>query len=146
MIIENRLKETKGNRRQDMHTAAATVMSSKLELLNVLIDVYRKHRLDVIENRNKALTQMEFILECIMRNEDRLTTQEIDDIQNEIARLSRMMQFLVITEASTFRAALARNLSLDALRIKVKEIVFGISPFTKALDQEVCIYNRFYCF
>lgn len=120
-----------------MHTAAATVMSSKLELLKVLVEVYRKHRLDVTENRNKALTQMEFILACIMRNEDRLTTQEIDDIQNEIARLSRMMQFLVITEAPAFRAALGTKLPLEALRVKVKEIIFGISSFTKALEEEV---------
>lgn len=137
--IMDRLEEIKGNRRQNMHSAAATIMSSKLELLKDLVNVYNKNRVNKTENRIEAVSYMEFILKCITKNEDRLTTQEINDIQNEIVRLNRMIQLFVITEAPMFRVALERKCSLNEMHENVKRIIFGILPFTKDVDEKVCM-------
>lgn len=125
----------------------ATVLTAKLELLIDLIKVFKSCALSKAENRNKALTQFEFILECITRDEDRLTTQEIRDIQNEVTRLKRLMQLLKITEFPNFAAVLAKNKDTEVLFEVGKNDIFGIRVFTENVDKKVNFkpfYNQKY--
>lgn len=126
-------------RRQAMHTVAAEVMESKLQLLNHVIDIFNDFRLNKVENRNKAIMHMEFIVNCIARNDDRFTTQEINDIQNEIGRFNRMMQLFTISEANTFNAVLNQHKITELNYEKAKAFIFSITPFTKEHDQQVCV-------
>lgn len=119
-----------------MHSLAATVLTSKLELLTDLIDTFKKWDLSSMPNRNKAMTHFEFVLECITKNKDRLTAQEIGDIQNEIARFNRMLQLLKLAEAPSFRAAVAKK-STEQLFTDLQAVIFGIGLFTQDVDKKV---------
>lgn len=131
------------NRKQDMHSMTATVITSKLQLLNDLIKIFKNCQLSNASNRKKALTQFNFILKCITRNDDRLTTQEIRDIQNEVTRLRRMMQLLKITESYTFTAVITKNDDISTLYEVGKKDIFGIKQFTDDIDKKV--YIKWFC-
>lgn len=134
--MELRLQPTKMNRKQGIHDIAVTVLSLKFELLKDLIAVFKSNHLQSVENRNKALDYFEFLVECIIRNEDRLTQQEIQDIQNEMGRYDRMTQLFKIAEAPRFAPAL-RNEKVRQLHENLTGEIFSIKTFTKDVDGKV---------
>lgn len=136
--IETRLQEIKGNRRQVMHNTAVMVLQSKLQLVEHLVEIYKKIRLNTVDNGKKIVLYMEFILECITRDDDRLTAQEIYDIQNEITRFNRMIHLLAMTELPTFEFNLRQHRTAQLNYEKAKACIFGILPFTKEIDEQVC--------
>lgn len=124
-------------RRQDINIMTAAVVNSKLELFKELIDIHKGTDLSQSEHRHQVLVQFELILEFITKNEDRLTRQEIIDIQNELARFVRMSQLFKLVEASTFRVAMRNNANLDTMYNDLKAILLGVSAFTQDVDKQV---------
>lgn len=134
--IGKRLSQTKIRKRQAINKTLTTVLASKLELLQSLIDIFKRTKFVDSENRKKTLIQLEFIVESITRYEDRLTKQEISDIQNEMVRFTRMMQLLQVIEDPKFTTVKDDDNMID-LYENIKAEIFGIELFTEDVDKKV---------
>lgn len=116
---------------------AIAVVTSKLQLLTELVAIYCKHRLSDPKRRLKVIQRFDVIVGFTVKNEDRLTQQEIGDIQNEISRFSRMLQLYKIKESGNFKEAFVKDAMVKALYRRTRFEIFNIEPFGNVTDHKV---------
>lgn len=87
--------------RQTVNKIDLDVVRAKLQLINFVVDVCGKQENNLMSDPAIQI-QISFIVNALMRDENHITEQEIDDISLEIERLSRIIQYNKIQNTENF--------------------------------------------
>ncbi|XP_023016144.2 NFX1-type zinc finger-containing protein 1 isoform X1 [Leptinotarsa decemlineata] len=142
--FEDRLQDTRVDERnirlrQTFSAITLKSITSKVQIVAHIIDIcsrYQSHELKAIE------TQINFILNPLLRDEDQITLQEIEDVQLEISRLKRMVEISEIREKNQVRKSLiffSRSPNTKVLETleEIEKLVTSHSRYTDKTDQIV---------
>lgn len=76
-------------------------VDAKIQILEMIFKVFEKNEIINVGVQKSSLI-VDFILRVLMRDENSITDQEIDDVTMEICRLSRCVQFQKIQAVSHY--------------------------------------------
>lgn len=112
-------------------------VSLKLQLFFKLAAACKEHGLSYVKKPIDLSSIFDFLVKCIIKNEDILTKQQINDIQNEILRFKNAVQLNKIREDESFKQALAENVEVQDLYRKVEDATMNTIPFVRNVDEMV---------
>ncbi|XP_030764249.1 NFX1-type zinc finger-containing protein 1-like isoform X2 [Sitophilus oryzae] len=131
-MLEERLKPVRNDRRQPIGLTELNAVKSKIQILSDIKVIFKDRH---IRYTPEEITQLDIILQVLLRSQDDVTDQEIDDLGNEICRLNRIAQYQSIVTNSSF----ANNPDIQSLSENIKEVVFANSRYTKEIDTALAI-------
>ncbi|XP_030749161.1 NFX1-type zinc finger-containing protein 1-like [Sitophilus oryzae] len=131
-MLEDRLKPVRNSRRQPIGLIELNAVKSKIQILSDIKPIFKDPRLLYTP---EEIIQLDIVLQVLLRSQDDITDQEIDDIGNEILRLNRIVQYQKIAKNSSY----ANNPGIQSLSKNIKEVVFANSRYTKEIDRALAI-------
>lgn len=135
--LRERLQATKGNKRQELHSLVASTLTSKMQLIEDIVDIFNNSQIANRESRMKIIERIDIVLNYITKDENRITNQEINDIQLEINRILRITQLFQIEQSPTFKPVIAADKKVGQMYEQIKHILFSLKKYLQNLDQEV---------
>ncbi|KAJ8946028.1 hypothetical protein NQ318_023276 [Aromia moschata] len=124
------LKSGKSNRvKQPIDGLVLQALTSKIQLLWYLLDVCCTPENIFMSPEMKA--QITFILDTLVRDEDQITVQEIEDIELEINRLKRIVEI---------HPRLLPKYATDTdnkIKEEIMQLLFGYKRYTTVIDKEL---------
>jgi len=107
----NRLSSVRNKRTQSINKIELNAIKSKIQTLTSIVQCFKVWTKS--PSYLKSLDDFEeylFVLrDVLMRSEDHVTNQEIDDMQLEIKRLHRIVQFKQIVDSNSFSYAQSKS-------------------------------------
>ncbi|KAG5867398.1 hypothetical protein JTB14_025229 [Gonioctena quinquepunctata] len=94
--LKLRLCERRGNRRQNANKMDLEAIKTKMQILDAIYKPFAQQKTEKIRIMHECTKQIAFIVTAVMRDEDSITGQEIEDIMLEIDKLTRYSQFYQI--------------------------------------------------
>lgn len=85
-----------------------------------------------------SILQLEMLLRVLLRSEDHVTNQEIADVEMEIKRLRRIVQFGNIKRSVQFRQV-QTNSEIQSIHDNIREVLFLDKRYTDFLDNAIKI-------
>uniref|UniRef100_A0AAR5PM44 RZ-type domain-containing protein n=1 Tax=Dendroctonus ponderosae TaxID=77166 RepID=A0AAR5PM44_DENPD len=132
-LLKRLSTELKG-RSQPINKIELKAIESKTQVLsyisNCFIKEYKKPKTD-----DPSILHVKLILDVLMRSEDHITHQEIDDLELEIKRLQKAVQFDSIKKSSAFILTCKSNEEVKALSLDIETVVFGHKKYSDDLDR-----------
>lgn len=121
--LQTRLKPVVSNhgtkRRQEINRMDIQAIKAKAEIIEMIIQVFKKHE-HAATKQFESFSMVNFILKALMRDNDSITEQEIEDIKMEIQRLTRCVQLEKIQLSSSY-IMLSSKTDAKILADKIKE-------------------------
>lgn len=134
--IEVRLRPTKKTKRQPINQHELNALETKIDILKIITNVCTQKNV-VITSTTTFLPQVMFIAKILLRDENYITDQEIEDIELELDRLSKMITFDRLKTSPNF----AYNFSTNSTVIKevhhIEELLFSLNKFCKDIGAQV---------
>lgn len=115
----------------------ADTITAKLHLIDGIVDVYLKVKLQNTENVQTVQKQCDFMFSSLIEDENRITKQEIEDVQREINRLQRMTQLYKMSEGPNFRSTINANKEINQMYQNLLEIISSLNVFSDRIDGRV---------
>ncbi|KAK9882468.1 hypothetical protein WA026_021501 [Henosepilachna vigintioctopunctata] len=145
-ILRARLNEINSEgRAQTVNIVELNSIEIKYQLMEQIYNMYNKEMNDAsiqidAEGSKDIKSQTEFILSNLVRNTDDITTNEIENIEGEILRLSRIIQLNLIqgnrqikphmSSAADYR----RRHNVTKQIMEVSSIIFSLSKYENTSD------------
>jgi hypothetical protein len=140
VVLENRLKVTRKGKFQPINKHELSAVESKLQIIEHIENICSKKKTTaVLEDGPPAdicLPQVEFIMQIVNRDLDCITEQEIDDVDFELSRLSRIMEFNQIKASSSFRFRLTDS-KIKLIVTRIEGILFDLKKFSEECEKSV---------
>ncbi|CAG9770858.1 unnamed protein product [Ceutorhynchus assimilis] len=131
----NRLKPAKNNRRQPINKIELNAITSKTQTIVGIIECFKDAKCS-FNDKDESIQHVKILLEVLMRSEDHVTNQEVEDLEWEIQRLQRIVQFDDIQKSAQFRMASIRP-DVTKLKDNIKEVLLGNKRYTSFLDEAI---------
>ncbi|KAG5870922.1 hypothetical protein JTB14_004143 [Gonioctena quinquepunctata] len=139
--LELRLQETKadsvrGRVRQTFNAISLKCLTSKVQILQHITDIcLSRTQMDMSK---EIQAQVNFLLEPLTRDADQITIQEIEDVQLEISRLTRMVELYQIRKITPTRTFFFMSYNRVGGKLgDIEKLVFSLKRYSEALDKEV---------
>ncbi|XP_066256208.1 NFX1-type zinc finger-containing protein 1-like isoform X2 [Euwallacea similis] len=95
-MLETRLQPVRNKRAQLVNKMELNAIQSKIQLLSYIIRCFKDNTSPVLNTSkpgNDSKLQLQSLLKVLLQSDDHITDQEIEDLQMEIKRLHRIVQF-----------------------------------------------------
>ncbi|KAJ3662954.1 hypothetical protein Zmor_007268 [Zophobas morio] len=125
-LIETRLQTDRKGKRQEINKPELKAIESKLQIIEHIIKICLK--VDVGESDAYA-PQVKFLVKILSRDEDYITDQEIEDIQLELNRLTRMTELSKIKKSPNYRVHVTCNARVRQIAEQIDELLHGATKF-----------------
>lgn len=135
-MIQKRLRPTKKERRQPINKHELNAVESKIEILKIITKLCTQKNVSLCST-SIFLPQVKFIAEILLRDENYITNQEIDDIELELNRLSKMITFDQIKNTANFAYYCAKNPMVLEKSNQIEELLFSLDKFCKEMGSKV---------
>lgn len=121
---------TKKNRRQVMDKMKIDTLNAKSDLLEEVLKILKEYNLKELKGAQYSQWFLNYFCTILMRNDDVIVKQEINDINMEISKYNRIMQCLHIQESlqlsRTSRAEVANIIEMfdkliNSIRVYTEE-------------------------
>lgn len=119
-----------------MNLVTASVINAKLQLIQDLINIYKQYNISNVTKKRKLVTKIDCLLDRLMEEQFRLTKQEINDMQLEITRITRIAHLWVIEDAHTFNFTI-RNEKLKNLYEEITSGLFCLTKYSEETDTHI---------
>ncbi|ENN75901.1 hypothetical protein YQE_07543, partial [Dendroctonus ponderosae] len=129
-----RLEPERERRSQPINKIELKAIESKIQVLSYIVNCF-KREYNTPKNDDPSTLLLNLILDILMRSEDHITNQEIDDLELEIKRLQKAVQFDLIRKSSAFIPACKSNEEVKALSLDIETVVFGHKKYSDDLDR-----------
>ncbi|XP_066147854.1 NFX1-type zinc finger-containing protein 1-like isoform X2 [Euwallacea fornicatus] len=95
-MLETRLQRVRNKRAQHFNKMELNAIQVKIQTFSYIIQCFRDDTEPVLNKfkpGNESISQVQFLIKILLNNDDHITDQEIEDLQIEIKRLFRIVQF-----------------------------------------------------
>lgn len=133
-VLDMRLQPSRDKRRQSINKIELNALKSKIQILNYIVNCFKDTKLYTC--KHPTILHLSMLLEVLLRSEDHVTNQEIEDIELEIKRLNRIIQFDKIKQSSKFEYAQSRP-SVKTLANNIQDVLFVKKRYSDFLDTAV---------
>ncbi|KAF5286004.1 hypothetical protein FQR65_LT13001 [Abscondita terminalis] len=129
--MENVVSTIKDGRRQPVSAMQLSVCNAKMQIIENIVTAAKKAKL-----KPKILTEnLDFLFSMLLRDDKKLTKQELSDFDKEIRRWSFLVQVVTFEDTYKFRTFI--NLDLKHTIKQCKEILFSVEVFTDDLEKKL---------
>jgi len=119
----------------------AKTCTSKIQILENIVDIFTGAKLKDTNAVKKAAGYANFLCRFLMRHEEiktnqgiieaqRITNQEITDLQKELQRFTRIVQLCQIRDCNKFLATISNKPNVKALYEQINERAFSVLVYT----------------
>lgn len=127
--IENSLKLTNKGKRQLTNKITMSTYEAQLQIIERIVNIFKKCNLKNQDNINKCIKHVDFLIRMLLRQNDRITKQEIQDFQCEILRFEKFGHICIIEEDANFKHAFTQN-SVKKIHSEIWGKINSIHKFT----------------
>nr|CAD7438059.1 unnamed protein product [Timema bartmani] len=133
--LEGRLKGIRSKRR---NKPSAMEMETLRVQIEVLCEIHKMVNGSEMNDkpRDKLITRMDVLLTVLLRRQDKLSNQEVEDIKLELMRFHRITQLLRLESEFAFRAN-ALNHEITTPHQDACKIAYSIEKYTPEQDQDL---------
>lgn len=117
-----------------LHNIAANTLTAKVQLLENIVDIYISHHLS-FEGKTKIMKFLDQILRILIRESDRITDQEISDIQAELSRVTRIVELIKIEESAGFKPACGQS-NVKDIHKRLVDSLFSLHVFSEKHEED----------
>ncbi|CAG9771635.1 unnamed protein product [Ceutorhynchus assimilis] len=128
----NRLQPVRSKRRQPINKVELNAIKSKTQTLSYIIQCFKDVQ-KIFKSDDASIEQLTMLLEVLLRSEDHVTHQEVNDLTMEIKRLQGIVQYDNIHKSTCFQNAITKSDILN-LRDSIRNVLFNNSKYTDSLD------------
>lgn len=122
----------KKNKRQAMDKIKVDTVNAKIDLFVELLKICKEYKLKNDNSIRYSNSYLRIFTDLLMRNDDVITNQEIEDINLEISKYNRIMQYLSIEE--TLLSHHRSNGTIREILTKFEKLLRSIEKYTDELD------------
>lgn len=116
-----------------LHSIAANAVTAKIQLLDNIVDIYEGHNLSP-QGKRRIMKYLDQILKILIRESDRITDQEISDIQTELSRATRIVELIKIEESAGFTPACAQP-NVKDIHSRLVDLLFSLNVFSEQNEE-----------
>nr|XP_023014369.1 NFX1-type zinc finger-containing protein 1-like [Leptinotarsa decemlineata] len=129
-----RLERTRNMRYQPINKMDLQAIKAKWQIFKAVVKIFYDLQLEFKETVfHSCEEQLSFIVGAVMRDEDSITGQEIEDITLEINRLKRRSQFEQIKTSSTFSTYVTKD-DVQQQVTKISDLLNSLLRYSSDLD------------
>lgn len=135
-VLQRRLSFIRKKRTQSINKVELNAIKSKIQTLKGIVKCFEDWDSHYgLFNPSDCFEEYLFVLrDVLMRSEDYVTNQEIDDMQLEIKRLHRMVQFSNVVNSDNFRYAIREKSEIEEMRHTIELKLLANSRYSDVDD------------
>nr|CAD7194774.1 unnamed protein product [Timema douglasi] len=133
--LEGRLKGIRSKRRNKPSAMEIETLRVQIEVLCEIHKMVNGSELNA-EPRDKLITRMDVLLIVLLRRQDKISNQEVEDIKLELMRFHRITQILRLESEYAFRAN-TLNHEITTPHQDACRIAYSIDKYTPEQDQDL---------
>lgn len=135
--IDVRLQPTRDGKRQSINQYELRALASKIEILEHIVEICCNNKIQISSKRETFFPQLDLIFDLLVRDENYITNQELEDVDCEISRLVRVVELSLIRKSPNYFYQKSTNEAVKIIDQNIDQVAFSWTKYTVGDDDKL---------